>query len=275
VFDDTPLDYPRDLRAKHLARNFRRAAEEFLADKFEHLSIEQMRLEDQCGQWLIQAQQLGLLSDFPQLCKIVAWHAAPESSSSTGYVRCTTNLFLDICGGNQIKCRRTEDGLSFELDEKGQPQLSGGLYPRLLPGHLKLSVAERKAETCSALADLLERQGAGEARVPETQSTREAPSRKRQTGTNGPEPPNRLWWNNQKHLIGTRAYNLSWKLLDYFWDRDSAAFEDLNGEGKPWGNPVSDSAICTAVARFNNEPWPSGFHWKLSVCQGEVVRVPS
>jgi hypothetical protein len=50
--------------------------------------------------------------------------------------------------------------------------------------------------------------------------------------------------------------------LEYFWERDSATYEDLQGEGKPWSDPVTDSAVATAVTRFKNDI-PQGFPWIL------------
>jgi len=78
----------------------------------------------------------------------------------------------------------------------------------------------------------------------------------------GPEPPHWLWFNGKRHRIGTKRSRLSWLLLEYFWARDSAIYEDLQGPGKPWLDPVTDSAVATAVNRFNNE-MPAGFPWKL------------
>jgi hypothetical protein len=79
----------------------------------------------------------------------------------------------------------------------------------------------------------------------------------------GPEPPHWLWFGNVRHRIGTGRSRLSWQLLNHFWTRDSAAYEDLQGLGMPWSDPVTDSAIATAVNRFNNE-MPTGFPWKLT-----------
>jgi hypothetical protein len=78
----------------------------------------------------------------------------------------------------------------------------------------------------------------------------------------GPEAPHWLWLNNIRHRIGKGRSRLSWQLLQYFWLRDSATYEDLQGSDKPWPDPVNDSAVSTAVNRFNTD-MPRGFRWKL------------
>jgi hypothetical protein len=79
----------------------------------------------------------------------------------------------------------------------------------------------------------------------------------------GPEAPHWLWWNDERIRIGIGRSQRSWGLLQFFWGRDSASFEDLCGPGKPWLDSVSDSAIATAVNRFNND-MPSRFPWMLA-----------
>jgi hypothetical protein len=79
----------------------------------------------------------------------------------------------------------------------------------------------------------------------------------------GPEPPHWLWWKHKRYQIGSGRSALSWRLLDYFWNRDSARFEDLQGAGMPWSDPVNDSTIGTAVNRFANA-LPPGFPWTLA-----------
>jgi hypothetical protein len=94
----------------------------------------------------------------------------------------------------------------------------------------------------------------------------------------GPEPPYFLRWSDGektwKIQIGNGPGNRSWKLLEYFWTRDTASYTELQGEGKPWENPVTDSGISSAVNRFNNEPWPPDFPWRLRVAKGNVLKVP-
>jgi hypothetical protein len=85
----------------------------------------------------------------------------------------------------------------------------------------------------------------------------------------GPEAPHWLWLKNQRYQIGKKRSRISWVLLLYFWNRESATYEDLQGPGKPWPDPVTDSAVSTAANRFNTE-MPSGFPWKL-VTKGRCV----
>lgn len=87
----------------------------------------------------------------------------------------------------------------------------------------------------------------------------------------GPEAPHWLWLDNRRFRIGTDRSRLSWFLLKYFWERESAAYEDLQGLDKPWSDPVTDSAIATAVNRFNND-MPQGFPWALATKQRHVYR---
>jgi hypothetical protein len=87
----------------------------------------------------------------------------------------------------------------------------------------------------------------------------------------GPEPPHWLWFKGKRHRIGRRRSRLSWLLLDYFWRRDSESFGNLQGPGLPWPDPVNDSAIATAVNRFNNA-LPAGFAWKLATKNRTVFK---
>jgi hypothetical protein len=109
----------------------------------------------------------------------------------------------------------------------------------------------------------------GEATPPTGQ---ERPPEKSQTiHRDGPEAPHWLRWNNERIRIGKGRARLSWLLLNYFWERDSSAYEDLQGPGKPWPDPVSDSAIATAVNRFNLAI-PSDFQWMLATKNRYVYR---
>jgi hypothetical protein len=80
----------------------------------------------------------------------------------------------------------------------------------------------------------------------------------------GPEPPHWLWCKGERIRIGKGRSHRSWSLLSFFWQRNSAEYEDLCGQGleKPWPDPVTDPSIVTAVTRFNKD-MPSGFPWKL------------
>ena len=78
-----------------------------------------------------------------------------------------------------------------------------------------------------------------------------------------PVAPQWLRWRGKLVRIGTRRSRLCWQLLDYFWTRPSATFQELQGPGKPWPDPVSESAIATAVNRFNTVE-PADFPWRLA-----------
>jgi hypothetical protein len=93
----------------------------------------------------------------------------------------------------------------------------------------------------------------------------------------GPEPPRWVWINNRRYTIGKPRSRVSWRLLAFFWNRDSATYEELQGSTpsgpgepeKPWPDPVSDSAIATAINRFNTE-MPAALSWRLTT-QGRCV----
>ncbi|HLN30750.1 MAG TPA: hypothetical protein VK395_23630 [Gemmataceae bacterium] len=89
----------------------------------------------------------------------------------------------------------------------------------------------------------------------------------------GPEPPHWLRWKTDRLQIGSAKSRLPWQLLNYFWARDSASYEELQGPGKPWPDPVSESAIATAVNRFNNA-MPNDFPWRLATKQYHVHKIP-
>lgn len=87
----------------------------------------------------------------------------------------------------------------------------------------------------------------------------------------GPVPPHWLRWHGELLQVGSRRSRLSWKLLHHFWRRNSAAYEDLQGPDLPWPDPVTDSAVATAVNRFNNDV-PNDFPWKLATKERSVVK---
>jgi hypothetical protein len=79
----------------------------------------------------------------------------------------------------------------------------------------------------------------------------------------GPEKPHWLWLNGQRQKIGKGRAKLSWRLLNYFWSRESASYEELQGQDRtPWLDGVTDSGIAAAVNRFNLVI-PPALMWKL------------
>jgi hypothetical protein len=87
----------------------------------------------------------------------------------------------------------------------------------------------------------------------------------------GPEDPHWLRLNGERHRIGQGRSKLSFLLLKYFWAKNTATYEDLQGPGQPWPDPVSDSAVATAVNRFNVEI-PAALPWKLTTKNRHVTK---
>jgi hypothetical protein len=87
----------------------------------------------------------------------------------------------------------------------------------------------------------------------------------------GPVPPNRLRWKGATYSIGKGRSPLSWRLLDYFWDRQRESFDDLIGKNKPWTDAVTDNAVSTALTRFKNDI-PRWFPWFLRAANGYVYK---
>jgi hypothetical protein len=174
VFDQTPLDTLPQEKAGIFARRFLNAAQQFRnpSGKLERLHLGNERyaefpagLKEQCGVWLIEAHKLGLIPDaHKELRELIAWHVAdgskgnPPGREST-YMRCSSNLFSDLCGGNMVMGNlRGEDARGRIIFEDSRN--SGGLMPRIAVGHLDLPHKERCAATCEWLADLIERAAA-------------------------------------------------------------------------------------------------------------------
>ena len=89
--------------------------------------------------------------------------------------------------------------------------------------------------------------------------------------SDGPVPPHWLRWHGELIRIGSSRAQLSWRLLAYFWARPSATFDELHGAGQPWPDPASESAIASAVNRFNNAV-PADFPWRLATKAYCVVK---
>jgi hypothetical protein len=88
---------------------------------------------------------------------------------------------------------------------------------------------------------------------------------------NGLEPPRSLWWEGERYEIGTKRSRRCWLLLDYMWSRQRATFQELQGPEKPWEDPVTESAISTAVNRLNLH-LPASLPWRLEIDGGCVVK---
>ncbi len=170
VHDETPIQIPRPELAGIFARRFKAAAEQFRrptpGTRLERLHLGNERyaeypavLPGKCGQWLIDANEAGLIGDrHRQLLDLIDWHTQantpkPDNRESV-YMRCAGNLFIDICGGHTITgTLRGEDERGRLIIEDARE--TGGLLPRLDPSHLKLSEVERYAATCEWLASII------------------------------------------------------------------------------------------------------------------------
>jgi hypothetical protein len=91
------------------------------------------------------------------------------------------------------------------------------------------------------------------------------------TTPDGPQSPHWLWLGGVRYRIGRGRAKMSWALLDIFWLQDVAGYDDLQGAGRPWPDPVEDATIATAVTRFNNE-MPLGFPWKLRTKNRHITK---
>jgi hypothetical protein len=147
----------------------------------------------------------------------------------------------------KVHRRRIEDALGIHIPSGAAPVLSDPLT-----GH-----AKAPAQSPPSVEE-------EDASPPTTSSGRDAATVVNEPcHPDGPEAPHWLWLQNKRVRIGTDRSRLSWFLLKYFWEREAATYEDLQGLDKPWFDPVSDSAIATAVNRFNND-MPKGLPWVLA-----------
>jgi hypothetical protein len=87
----------------------------------------------------------------------------------------------------------------------------------------------------------------------------------------GPEAPNYLWLGGTRYPIGNPRSRRSWQLLEYFWTRTSETYDNLQGPTGIWQDCVTDSAIASAVNRFNND-MPAELPWKLTTHHHRVVK---
>ena len=89
----------------------------------------------------------------------------------------------------------------------------------------------------------------------------------------GPRDPFSLCWKKKIYKIGSKRKRQVWDLLEFFWERESATFAELTGDGKPWSTAVSDGARRSAVNRFNLElRRVPDFTWTLHVSKTKVYK---
>jgi hypothetical protein len=88
----------------------------------------------------------------------------------------------------------------------------------------------------------------------------------------GPYPPYWVRLNGEDLRVGDGRGTLSWKLLVYFWQRQTAKYDELQGAESVWPDPISDGTVSTAVSRFNNEV-PKQLPWRLKTGNRCVFKV--
>lgn len=100
----------------------------------------------------------------------------------------------------------------------------------------------------------------------------ELATRLREHATDRVETPNFVWIAAKKFVVGGADLNLSWRLLQYFWDRRQASFSDLTGPGGVFDFEVGDPAIHTALSRFRDDAPIRELGWTLKAGKGLVYK---
>lgn len=181
VLDDSPITIPREQVAADFRQRFEQAAKEFRALPPDGVILDirngrdadgkpceivygvrqsETRLKRQCGRWLIQARDAGLIPPtYRELLDLIGWHAVTDQQAELDgrqavMLRCPENLFLDVCGGHYVT------GTFRGVDELGRvifddQKEGGGLMPRQMPGHLERPELDRLAATCEWLATVI------------------------------------------------------------------------------------------------------------------------
>jgi hypothetical protein len=141
------------------ARRFREAAQRLRQEpKFE----EEIRLLDECGRRIFEADRLGYLPAVPSLRERIDWHTGDASNdwkpgAKAVKARCWSNLFLDVAGGNEIQVRLVAGGLELIVDPVRGTERRGGVLPESQPYILRFPDRERQATACEWLAELIEK----------------------------------------------------------------------------------------------------------------------
>jgi hypothetical protein len=159
VHDETPLDTPRPVLSRLYAQQLRGAASRYRGCPDGPLA--RFRLDEECGRYLLLAHKRGLIpAARRELIDIIEWHSGIDPpgippGQHVRYKRHPANLINDVCGGHLMF------GVFRGFDERGaavfdDQRIGGGLMPRMVPGFLDLSLNERRAATCEALAGLIE-----------------------------------------------------------------------------------------------------------------------
>lgn len=154
-----PISIPDDVFAIQVERELRSAAEAFRVADWKKL----VELNTTCGNHIIEAHKRGLLI-LPGLAELIKWHTTGSTNdpvlgregAMAVLVRCPSNLFCDVVGGNHVQVH-----VGARIEETGAPEIAdigsrvGGLLPRMHPVLLTMEVVDRSAHACELLADLV------------------------------------------------------------------------------------------------------------------------
>lgn len=210
-----------------------------------------LRFKSNVGEWIIEANRINLFGDIKELRELVEWHTSPMPPLPPGrkaaYLRCPSNLFDDVCGGGLVSALVTKaaDGrvvVTVVKDKHGREIRHGGLLPRIIPGFLDLPDDERQARTCEWLADQIKQ-----------------PSPEH---NDGPMGGRWLWYKGSRHPI---PGGVTYRLLDYFWNRDYASYDSLwAAPAYPvFDDPVSAQTIRSRASDLNKILRRIGIPWLL------------
>jgi hypothetical protein len=147
------------LAAERYAVRLRQAARRFR----ENLSpIEDHELCEECGRLIIEAYRQEYLPASPEMRERIDWHTAEDTplfgrKPQARLLRCAGNLFIEVVGGDTVQARWNGHKWEIVKDELLGYERRGGVIPAYSPDILRLPDAERKAEACLFLADLIDR----------------------------------------------------------------------------------------------------------------------
>jgi hypothetical protein len=123
--------------------------------------MERFLIKEQRGWLIIDAVNAGYLAGLPELQSLVDWHTGDGTNDrkpgmQAVLVRCASNLFLEVAGGHLVWAQQRGGQWTTVDDPRTGSSRHGGLVPKYQPRTLRLTDAERQAETCELLAELIE-----------------------------------------------------------------------------------------------------------------------
>lgn len=80
----------------------------------------------------------------------------------------------------------------------------------------------------------------------------------------GPEPPNLLWVNGEKHEIAP----MLWQLINHMWDKNKE--KEIEVTQAVWSDQIADGTLRTTISRANNEMAKALINRKLFTKAGYV-----